>query len=370
MNTVDTGRHLPLESLHESAGARFGPFAGWRMPLTYPAGVMKEHQHTREQAGMFDISHMQLFAVEGDDAAAFLSRACPLDAATIGTNRSKYTVLLNEQAGIADDLIITQLSPNRFMIVANAGNAAKDEAHLRDLAKDFSVSLEAMPRVLLALQGPAAEDVLRDAGLDVSALTFMTASEPRREWFLTRSGYTGEDGFEIALPVAEGQAFAEKLLADERVMWIGLAARDSLRLEAGLCLHGQDLTDEIDPVSAGILWAIPKAIRETGNFVGGEALRKLIADGVSEKRVGLKPDGRQPVRAGATIVDADGNSVGRITSGGFGPSVGHPVAMGYVRKDLTESGTQLFAEVRGNRLPLHITPLPFTPHRYRKGNPA
>lgn len=370
MNTVDTGRHLPLESLHEAAGARFGPFAGWRMPLTYPAGVMKEHQHTRENAGLFDISHMQLFAVEGEDAAAFLSRACPLDAASIGTNKSKYTVLLNEQAGIADDLIITQLSPTRFMIVANAGNAARDEAHLRDLAKDFSVTLEALPRVLLALQGPAAESVLKDAEHDFSALTFMTASEPMAGWFVTRSGYTGEDGFEIALPVAEAQAFAEKLLADERVMWVGLAARDSLRLEAGLCLHGQDLDDTIDPASAGILWAIPKTIRENGDFVGAEALRKLIAGGVPEKRVGLTPDGRQPVRAGAPVLDAEGNTVGRITSGGFGPSVGHPVAMGYVRKDLAEQGTDLFAEVRGNRLPLHITPLPFTPHRYRKGNPA
>src|SRR5690606_19491168 len=270
MNSVDTGRHLPLESLHEAAGARFGPFAGWKMPLTYPAGVMKEHLHTRESAGLFDISHMQLFAVEGADAAAVLSRACPLDAASIGLGKSKYTVLLNEQAGIIDDLIVTQLSPERFMIVANAGNAAKDEAHLRTLAKDFSVELEALPRVLLALQGPAAESVLTKAGLDLSALTFMTASEPKANWFATRSGYTGEDGFEIALPLSEAEAFARKLLEDERVMWIGLAARDSLRLEAGLCLHGQDIDETTDPASAGILWAIPKSVRENGDFAGAE----------------------------------------------------------------------------------------------------
>lgn len=371
MSSVDTGRHLPLESLHEVAGARFGPFAGWKMPLTYPAGVMKEHLHTREKAGLFDISHMQLFAVEGADAAAFLSRACPLDAASIGPGKSKYTVLLNEQAGIIDDLIVTQLSPTRFMIVANAGNAAKDEAHLRTLAEDFSVELEALPRVLLALQGPAAESVLQKAGLDLSALRFMTATETGSEsganWFVTRSGYTGEDGFEIALPLSEAEAFARKLLADERVMWIGLAARDSLRLEAGLCLHGQDIDQTTDPVSAGILWAIPKSVRETGNFVGAAALRTLLAKGASDKRVGLKPEGRQPVRAGAPLLDADGKTIGRITSGGFGPSAGHPVAMGYVTKELAEPGTALFTEIRGNRLELHVAPLPFTPHRYHKG---
>ena len=367
MNSVDTGRHLPLESLHEAAGARFGPFAGWKMPLTYPAGVMKEHLHTRESAGLFDISHMQLFAVEGADAAAFLSRACPLDAASIGLGKSKYTVLLNEQAGIIDDLIITQLSPTRFMIVANAGNAAKDEAHLRTLANDFSVELEALPRVLLALQGPAAEAVLTKAGLDLSALTFMTATELKADWFATRSGYTGEDGFEIALPLSEAEAFARKLLEDERVMWIGLAARDSLRLEAGLCLHGQDIDETTDPASAGIIWAIPKSVRENGDFAGAEALRAILAKGATDKRVGLKPEGRQPVRAGAPILDAAGRTIGRITSGGFGPSVGHPVAMGYVTKDLAEPGTVLFTEVRGNRLELRVAPLPFTPHHYRKG---
>ena len=367
MSNVEPGRHLPLESLHESAGARFGAFAGWNLPLTYPAGVMKEHLHTREKAGLFDISHMQLFAVEGDEAAAFLSHACPLDAAAIGMGKSKYTVLLNEKAGIIDDLIITQLSATRFMVVANAGNAAKDEAHFRALAANFSVSLEALPRVLIALQGPEAESVLTNAGLDLSALTFMTATEPKPNWFASRSGYTGEDGFEVAMPVTEAQAFVEKLLADERVMWIGLAARDSLRLEAGLCLHGQDIDETTDPQSAGILWAIPKRVREEGTFVGAEALRAILAKGSDQKRVGLKPEGRQPVRAGAPILDADGNVVGRVTSGGFGPSVGHPVAMGYVAKDLIEPGTPLFTEVRGNRLELRVTTLPFTPHRYRKG---
>jgi len=360
-------KHLPLEAMHEEAGARFGTFAGWRMPLTYPAGVMKEHLHTRKEAGLFDISHMQLFAVEGRDAAAFLSRACPLDATALQPGKSKYTLLLNEQAGIIDDLIVTSLGPDRFIVVANAGNAKKDEAHFRAVSRDFEVRIEALNRVLLALQGPEAEGVLLGAGLDLSDLTFMTATEPRENWFAARSGYTGEDGFEIALPPEEARSFAERILADERAMWIGLAARDSLRLEAGLCLHGQDLTESTDPASAAVLWAIPKKLREDGGFVGFEALRSILAAGPAQIRVGLKPEGRQPVRSGVPLMNEKGEVVGRVTSGGFGPSVEHPIAMGYVAKAFSETGTPLFAEVRGSRLPLSVHSLPFTPHRYRKG---
>ncbi|WP_048646688.1 glycine cleavage system aminomethyltransferase GcvT [Nitratireductor soli] len=367
MSDTETLRHLPLEALHEEAGARFGAFAGWRMPLTYPAGVMKEHLHTRESAGLFDISHMQLFEVQGPDAIAFLSRACPLDAAALGEGRSKYTVLLTEKAGIIDDLIVTRLGPQRFMVVANAGNAARDEAHFRDIAQGFDITFEALERVLLALQGPEAEAVLIAAGLDLSDLTFMTGTEPRPNWFVARSGYTGEDGFEVALPVDDAERFARKLLDDDRVQWIGLAARDSLRLEAGLCLHGQDLDEATDPASAAILWAVPKALREEGKFIGARALQAIIAEGAREKRVGLKPEGRQPVRAGAPIINEAGETVGRVTSGGFGPSAGHPVAMGYVARSLSEPGTRLFTEVRGNRIALDVHPLPFTPQRYHKG---
>ncbi|WP_159586411.1 glycine cleavage system aminomethyltransferase GcvT [Chelativorans xinjiangense] len=367
MSVGDTQKHLPLEAMHEEAGARFGAFAGWHMPLTYPTGVMKEHLHTREKAGLFDISHMQLFTVEGAEAAAFLSRACPLDAAGLGEGKSKYTVLLNERAGIIDDLIVTRLGAERFMVVANAGNAAKDEARLISVADGFAVTVTPLERVFLALQGPEAEGVLIGAGLDLSDLTFMTAAEPRQDWFATRSGYTGEDGFEIALPLGEAQAFAEKILADERAQWIGLAARDSLRLEAGLCLHGQDIDETTDPASAAILWAIPKRLREEGGFIGADALRRIIAEGAKERRVGLKPEGRQPVRSGVRLMNEEGKTVGRVTSGGFGPSAGHPVAMGYVTTALTDAGTPLLAEVRGNRVPVHVHSLPFTPHRYRKG---
>ena len=358
---------LPLKALHEAANARFGGFAGWSMPITYPLGVLKEHLHTREKAGLFDISHMKLILVTGPQAAKALARACPLDPAALEESQSKYTFLLDDAAGILDDLIVTRLGETRFMVVANAGNAAADIARLAEVAAAFDARVEPLEGVFLALQGPAAEAAIAKAGLDLSALTFMHGVEPRPGWFASRSGYTGEDGFEVALPLHEAEAFAKTLLADENVEWIGLAARDSLRLEAGLCLHGQDITPQTTPVEAGLMWAVSKPVRETGGFIGAEALKAAIAQGAAQKRVGLKPEGRQPVRAGAELFDADGNPVGRVTSGGFGPSFGAPVAMGYVSAPLAQAGTQLFADVRGNRVPVSIHPLPFTPHRYRKG---
>ena len=363
----DTLSQLPLKAMHEAANARFGGFAGWNMPITYPLGVLKEHLHTRDKAGLFDISHMKLILVAGREAAAALARACPLDPAALGEGQSKYTFLLNDEAGILDDLIVTRLGDARFMVVANAGNAAADISRLTEVAAGFDATVEPLDRVFLALQGPAAEAALEKAGLSLGHLTFMHGVEPREGWFASRSGYTGEDGFEIALPVGEAKAFAETLLADGNVEWIGLAARDSLRLEAGLCLHGQDITPETTPVEAGLMWAIPKPVREAGGFIGAEALKAALAAGPARKRVGLKPEGRQPVRAGAELFDAEGLPAGGVTSGGFGPSAGTPVAMGYVATPLAQPGTRLFAEVRGNRVPVSVHPLPFTPHRYRKG---
>ena len=366
MNGEDT-KSLPLEDLHKAAGARFGAFAGWSMPLTYPPGVMKEHLHTREHVGLFDISHMKLFDVSGPGAVALLDRACPLQAGALELSQSKYTFLLTDKAGIIDDLIVTRLAPDRFMVVANAGNAAADEAHLRKLARDFDVIVTPLDRVFLAIQGPEAAAVLLAIGIETDGLTFMHGLELRHDWFLSRSGYTGEDGFEIGLPEADARALVKELFADPRVMWIGLAARDSLRLEAGLCLHGQDITTDTDPASAGLMWAIPKEIRAHGNFVGAEALSEILARGPTQKRVGLKPEGRQPVRAGTTLTDADGKPAGAVTSGGFGPSAGSPVAMGYVSAPLAKPGTKLFADVRGTKIPVDVHSLPFTPHRYRKG---
>ena len=366
---TDTGdlKRLPLEQLHVAAGARFGGFAGWSMPLTYPPGVMKEHLHTRAAAGLFDISHMKLFLVEGPGAADLLARMCPLDPEALDISQSKYTFFLTDKAGIIDDLIVTRLAPQRFMIVANAGNADVDEAHLRDVARSFDVTVDALDRVFLALQGPAAASIAAKAGLPVGDLTFMHGVEPKPGWFMSRSGYTGEDGFEIAVPPEDGAALANSLLAGGETMWIGLAARDSLRLEAGLCLHGQDITPETNPVDAGLMWAISKPVREAGGFIGARALADLTAQGPREKRVGLRPEGRQPARAGAKLFDADGNPAGEVTSGGFGPSAEAPVAMGYVPTALAAPGTTLFAEVRGNRLPVAVHTLPFVPHRYFKG---
>jgi aminomethyltransferase len=363
----DDLNHLPLEDLHVAANARFGAFAGWSMPITYPAGVMKEHLHTREHAGLFDISHMKLILVTGKEAQALLDRACPLDAGALTQSQSKYTFLLDDKAGIIDDLIVTRLGQQRFMVVANAGNAAADEAQLRTIAANRDVSIDPLDRVFLAIQGPEAEAALTKTGIDAGKLTFMTGIEPKPDWFMSRSGYTGEDGFEIGLPADAARRLATALLDDDRLMWIGLAARDSVRLEAGLCLHGQDITEATDPATAGLMWAVPKEIRAEGRFVGADALRGIVATGPSEKRVGLKPDGRQPVRAGTVLVDDAGNAVGRVTSGGFGPSAGHPVAMGYVSTPLAKPGNTFFAEVRGTRIPLQVHSLPFTPHRYRKG---
>jgi aminomethyltransferase len=365
--TGDGTKTLPLNDIHAAAGARFGAFAGWSMPITYPAGVMREHQHTRENTGLFDISHMKLIEISGPGAAALIGKACPIDAEGLGQSRSKLTVLLDDNAGIRDDLIVTRLGPERFMVVANAGNAAADTAHLQALAKDFDCAVNPLDRVLLAVQGPGAEAALAAVGVDGSALSFMQGIEPHPGWFLTRSGYTGEDGFEIALPLDAARDFANRLLAVDGVMWIGLAARDSLRLEAGLCLHGQDIDTSTTPVEAGLLWAIPKPLRETGAFIGADALRAAIARGAAEKRVGLLPEGRQPVRGGAQLFDEAGNPAGRVTSGGFGPSAGHPVAMGYVPTALAQVGIRLFADIRGNRVPVVVHALPFVPQRYKKG---
>ncbi|RUU10170.1 glycine cleavage system aminomethyltransferase T, partial [Mesorhizobium sp. M6A.T.Ca.TU.002.02.2.1] len=317
--------------------------------------------------GLFDISHMKLFEISGPGAEALLNRACPFDAGALEISQSKYTFFLNEAAGIIDDLIVTRLGQQRFMVVANAGNAEADDKHLRALAGVFDAKVDALDRVFLAIQGPEAWAALSRAGIETGSLLFMHGFEPRENWFMSRSGYTGEDGFEIGLPEADARNLVARLLEDERVMWVGLAARDSLRLEAGLCLHGLDITPEIDPASAGLMWAIPKEVRASGTFIGADALRAILERGPAQKRVGLKPQGRQPVRAGAALFDADDNPAGHVTSGGFGPSAGFPVAMGYVETPLASSTSPLFADVRGTKIPIDINPLPFTPHRYRKG---
>lgn len=367
MDETNTLKDLPLRASHERAGAKFGPFAGWSMPVSYPLGVLKEHLHTRAQAGLFDISHMRLFELAGKDSARLLARLCPIEAADQSIGASKYTFLLNDEAGIIDDLIVSRLADDRFVVVANAGRADVDEAWIRDAAAGLDVTVEALDRVFLALQGPQAAAIMADAGFEVSGMAFMSAAEPRPGWIVARSGYTGEDGFEIALPHDRAETFAETLAMDERVEWIGLAARDSLRLEAGLCLYGNDLDETTDPISAGLTWAIPKPLRAGGDHIGAERLAGIVSAGPSERRVGLQAEGRQPVRAGATLTDADGKPAGRVTSGGYGPSVEHPVAMGYVRNDLAAPETELFADVRGKPVTMRVARLPFITKRSHKG---
>lgn len=339
-----------------------GEFAGYAMPLFYPLGVMKEHLHTRDQAGLFDVSHMMHVDVSGPQAVQLVSRLCPFDAAGQAIGEAKYTFFLNEQAGIIDDLIVTRLGEDRFRIVANAGCAEKDLAHIEMAAQNFDAAVNVLPLGFVALQGPAAEAVLGNH-FDVSALAFLNAMEPKEHWFVSRTGYTGEDGFEIGMPQEDCAAFADALIADEHVEWIGLGARDSLRLEAGLPLYGQDLTEDITPHEAGLLWSIPKSLREGGSFIGAEALAEKIAAGRKRMRIGLLPEGR-PVRAGTSLVDGDGKVIGTVTSGGFGPTIDAPMAMAIVDIDAAEA--PIFADMRGKSIPMQRTKLPFITRNYKR----
>ncbi len=357
-------KHTPLYDLHVESGAKMGAFAGYEMPLFYPLGLMKEHLHTRKAAGLFDISHMMHVEVTGPQASALIERLCPYDAGRQELNAARYTFLLNEDAGIIDDLIITRLGAERFLIVANAGCADKDLAHIQSQTADFDAEVRVIPRGFLALQGPDAEAVLQDRGFAVSDMDFMTAIEPKDGWFLSRTGYTGEDGFEIAMPERDCAGFARDLLADERVMPVGLGARDSLRLEAGLSLYGQDLSDTISPHEAGLLWAIPKELRKGGPFIGATALADKIEKGRSRMRVGLSAEGRMPVRAGATLQDDTGKSIGVVTSGGYGPSIERGVALGLISVDAADG--PIFADVRGKTIPMQKVKLPFVPHQYKR----
>jgi glycine cleavage system T protein (aminomethyltransferase) len=356
-------KQTPLHSLHRELGAKFGPFAGYDMPLFYPAGILAEHRHTRAACGLFDISHMVQVVIEGPDAAALVSHLCPYPAQEQANGRARYSFFLNDNAGIIDDLIVTRLGPDRFMIVCNAGCADKDIAHINDHARKFDVRVTVRDdRAFLAVQGPLAETVLRDAGMTQLPGKFLDAMELPGDRFVSRSGYTGEDGFEIALPAAGAEAFARKLLSDNRAMMIGLGARDSLRLEAGLPLYGQDLGEDITPMEAGLAWAIPASHRAGGSFVGATALAQKFAQGRQRKRIALVPEGTAPVRAHAGVHDADGNAVGEVTSGGFGPTVNHPVALALVS---VEAGEELHADLRGRRVMLKQVKLPFVQHRYK-----
>ncbi|MFC4724911.1 glycine cleavage system aminomethyltransferase GcvT [Glycocaulis abyssi] len=360
----------PLYDLHVELGARMVEFAGYAMPVQYPAGIMSEHLHTRNQAGLFDVSHMGQAHITGDEAA--LEALITADLSVLGAGEQKYTLLLNAEGGIMDDLMVSRPfgADGGIFAVVNAGTKGKDFAHMRaGFAGRGTTLTELADRALLALQGPAAAAVFTGLVPEAAKLVFMQCGVftlDGVEIYASRSGYTGEDGFEISIPADKAERIARLLLSDERVKPIGLGARDSLRLEAGLCLYGHDMDEDRTPVEAALTWAIAKVRRERADFPGAAKILKQIADGPAQKRVGIKPHDKSPAREGAEIVH-DGEVVGMVTSGGFGPSFGAPVAMGYVRADLAKPGTPLELMVRGKPRAAEVASLPFTPHRFHRG---
>lgn len=364
---------LPLDGWHRAQGARMVPFAGYEMPIQYAGehgGIVAEHNWTRTHAGLFDVSHMGQLTVSGEGAAEALESLLPGDISALKLGRVRYSLLLDENGGILDDLMVTNAGPH-YALVVNGATKWDDIAHLREHLPDDITLTHHEDFALLALQGPEAAAVLGDILPGVHDLTFMTAA--LFEWagthlWIARSGYTGEDGFEISVSANHVEELADALLADERVQPIGLGARDSLRLEAGLPLYGHDLTPDTDPISAGLTFALSKKRREAGGWMGHAAVAKVLQDGPATQRVGLALDGRLPAREGAEVFVGDAK-VGTVTSGGFSPTLGHPIAMAYVAAPHAAEGTAVEVEVRGRRLSAKVVPLPFVAHNYhRKGN--
>jgi aminomethyltransferase len=371
-------KKTPLHALHLSLGARMVPFAGYDMPVQYTAGVMKEHLQTRTAAGLFDVSHMGQVIIKAksgtyEDAALALESLVPVDILGLAEGRQRYGFFTDENGGILDDLMITHLDDHLFVVV----NAACKEADLAHLQKHLSDTCEitVLDRALIALQGPRAVDVLAELWADVAAMKFMDVRHCRLHdvsCLVSRSGYSGEDGFEISIPADKAEDVTNRLLEHPDVELIGLGARDSLRLEAGLCLYGNDIDTTTSPVEAAIEWGMQKARRtggaRAGGFPGAERILGELDNGVSRKRVGLKPEGKAPVRGHAKLyADAEGKTeIGEVTSGGFGPSVEGPVAMGYVPVSHAAAGTQVYAEVRGKYLPVTVSALPFITPTYKR----
>ncbi|MFT3689524.1 glycine cleavage system aminomethyltransferase GcvT [Paenirhodobacter sp.] len=359
----DSLKRTGLYDLHIELGAKMVPFAGWEMPVQYPMGVLKEHLHTRAAAGLFDVSHMGQVIVPRAAIPA-LEALVPVDVAGLGLNRQRYAMFTNAAGGIEDDLMVANRGDHLFVVV-NAACAEADIAHL----KAHIEGVDVLNRGLLALQGPQAEAALDRLLPGVAAMRFMDVAD--FDWqgaglWVSRSGYTGEDGYEISVPVAVVDSFARALLAMPEVAAIGLGARDSLRLEAGLCLYGHDIDTATTPVEADLTWAIQKRQRLEGGFPGADVILGQIARGVSRKRQGLRPEGRAPMREGTAIYAGPegGEPIGMVTSGGFGPTINAPMAMAYLPQ--LPEGTTVYGEVRGKRLPATVAPLPFHPHSYKR----
>ena len=373
--STETLQKTPLHALHLELGARMVPFAGYDMPVQYPLGVMKEHLHSRDQAGLFDVSHMGQIRLSGANAAKALETLVPVDIIDLPVGMQRYAMFTNEHGGILDDLMVANLGNDELFLVVNAACKDQDLAHLR---KHIGEQCQIQPlfeeRALLALQGPAAVKVLERLAPAVAQMTFMQFQPVQllgADCYVSRSGYTGEDGFEISVPADKAEELARRLLAEPEVAAIGLGARDSLRLEAGLCLYGHDMNTQTTPIEASLLWAISKVRRadgeRAGGFPGAAAIFAQQQSGVARKRVGLLPQERTPVREGAEIVDEAGTVIGTVCSGGFGPSLNAPVAMGYLDAAHTALETAVWAIVRGKRVAMKVSKMPFVAQRYYRG---
>jgi aminomethyltransferase len=372
-------KRTPLHALHAACGGKMVPFAGYDMAMQFAPGVLREHLHTRCSAGLFDVSHMGQIALRPksgkvEDAALALERLVPQDILAVTPGRQRYAQFTNAAGGILDDLMVANFGSHLFLVV-NAACKAEDEAHLRANLADACAIEPLADRALIALQGPKAESVLAKLCADAPAMRFMDAG-PRRvagiDCFVSRSGYTGEDGFEISVPAEHAETLARALLENSDVLPIGLGARDSLRLEAGLCLYGHDIDTTTTPVEGALEWSIQKSRRNggarAGGFPGADKILAQLENGARRRRVGLKPEGRAPVREGAPLFadSASSEQVGAVTSGGFGPSINAPVAMGYLPSPQAAVGALVFAELRGARLPLRVVPMPFAPNTYKR----
>jgi aminomethyltransferase len=361
-------RTVPLDAWHRALGARMVEFAGYAMPVQYQ-GVLAEHLHCRAQATLFDVSHMGQATLTGAPAAAALERLVPGDLLGLKPGRQRYTLLTNEVGGILDDLMVANPGGEKLFLVVNASRKEIDFTHIAANLPSGVQFHEHDDRALLALQGPAAAAVISHISAEASQIPFMGMAAVTLAGIpclVARSGYTGEDGFEISLPAESAQALAQRILDEPEVIPAGLGARDSLRLEAGLCLYGNDIDELTSPIEADLAWVIGRRRRNAWDFPGAAVIRDQLEHGAPRRRVGIRPDGRAPARALTEIVAGDGTEAGTVTSGGFSPTLSAPIAMGYVRKDLTADGTALHLMVRGKPLPARVVPLPFVPHRYAR----
>lgn len=370
----DTLLKTPLFDLHVELGGKMVPFAGYEMPVQYPLGVKKEHLHTRDQSGLFDVSHMGQVKLTGANAAAALEKLVPVDIIDLPAGKQRYAIFTNEEGGIMDDLMVTNYG-DWIYVVVNAACKEQDIAHMRANLGD-DVEIEVLEdRALIAVQGPKTAEALGRIQPEVHDLVFMDSRQMQIDGvdcFVSRSGYTGEDGYEISIPTAEAERLVKLFLEQPEIEAIGLGARDSLRLESGLCLYGNDIDQTTTPVEGSLLWAISKIRRadgeRAGGFPGADKIYEQIAEkNYTRKRVGLLGEGRAPIREGSELFNADGEKIGTVTSGSFGPTVNQPVAMGYVETAYSALETEVFAEVRGKKLPMKVARAPFIEQRYYRG---